>query len=107
MRTVSMATRAELVAAVGKRYRGSDHVCRGRILDEFVAVRGFHRKHAMRVLREERRDEAARSRADRRIYGEAVRTALVMIWEASDRLCGKRLRPLIPVLLDAMERHGS
>src|SRR6266404_5932170 len=31
---------------------------------------------------------------------------MVVIWEASDRLCGKRLRPLVPVLIEAMERHG-
>lgn len=29
-----------------------------------------------------------------------------MIWEASDRICGKRLRALAPTLVDAMERHG-
>jgi hypothetical protein len=29
-----------------------------------------------------------------------------VIWEASDRICGKRLRPLVPVLVEAMERHG-
>ena len=29
-----------------------------------------------------------------------------MLWEASDRICGKRLRPLIPLLVDALERHG-
>ena len=29
-----------------------------------------------------------------------------MLWEASDRVCGKRLRPLLPTLIDAMERHG-
>ena len=29
-----------------------------------------------------------------------------MIWEASDRVCGKRLRPLVPILIEAMERHG-
>ena len=28
------------------------------------------------------------------------------MWETSDRVCGKRLRPLMPVLLAAMERHG-
>ena len=28
------------------------------------------------------------------------------IWEASDRICGKRLRPLAPILIEAMERHG-
>lgn len=29
-----------------------------------------------------------------------------MIWEASDRVCGKRLKPLVPILVEAMERHG-
>jgi hypothetical protein len=29
-----------------------------------------------------------------------------VIWEASDRVCGKRLRPLVPILVEAMERHG-
>ncbi|WP_348628911.1 hypothetical protein [Sinorhizobium sp. CCBAU 05631] len=28
------------------------------------------------------------------------------LWEASDRLCSKRLKPLIPILLPALERHG-
>jgi len=28
-----------------------------------------------------------------------------VLWEASDRVCGKRLRPLVPILVEAMERH--
>ena len=51
MRRVSMATRDELVAAVIERYSKGRRAEKGRILDEFVAVTGFHRKHAMRVLR--------------------------------------------------------
>lgn len=106
MRKVSMATRAELVEAVGERYRTADRRSKGRVLDEFVAVTGFHRKHAMRLLRTKRSQKAGGSRIERRIYDEAVRTTLVVLWEASDRLCGKRLRPLILILLEAMERHG-
>src|SRR5271168_4280082 len=45
-------------------------------------------------------------RPGRRIYDEAVREALIVVWGASDRICGKRLRPLLPILLEAMERHG-
>src|SRR5271170_7752630 len=45
-------------------------------------------------------------RPGRRIYDEAVREALIVVWEASDRICGKRLRPLLPILLETMERHG-
>lgn len=106
MRKVSMATRAELVTAVGERYRKGDRTRKGVILDEFVAVTGFHRKHAMRLLRLKQPAKATASRVERRVYGETVRTALLVLWEASDRLCGKRLYPLIPILLDAMERNG-
>ena len=28
------------------------------------------------------------------------------LWEASDRICGKRLMAMIPTLLPALERHG-
>jgi hypothetical protein len=40
----------------------------------------------------------------RRKY-EGVRDALVALWEASDRVCGKRLVAIIPALLPALERH--
>jgi hypothetical protein len=29
-----------------------------------------------------------------------------MLWEAADRICGKRLKALIPTLIDSMTRHG-
>jgi hypothetical protein len=40
------------------------------------------------------------------VYDLAVREALIVIWEGSDRVCSKRLRPLAPLLIEAMERHG-
>ena len=47
-----MATRDELVAAVAERVRPvSSQRSSSRILDEFTAVSGLHRKHAMRLLR--------------------------------------------------------
>jgi hypothetical protein len=103
---VSMATRDELVAAVAERYARSDREERSRILDEFVAVTGHHRKHAMRLLRGGGSREDRQGRRRIRVYDAAMREALVVLWEASDRVCGKRLRPLLPVLIEAMERHG-
>jgi len=29
-----------------------------------------------------------------------------VLWEAGDRICGKRLKPLIALLIPVMERHG-
>jgi hypothetical protein len=101
-----MAARDELVAAVADRYAQGDRGERGRILDEFAAVTGYHRKHAMRLLRAGQVNRRCGPRPGRRVYDDAVREALIVVWEASDRICGKRLRPLVPILLEAMERHG-
>src|SRR5215213_4098945 len=106
MRGVSMATRNALVAAVAERYARSNRLERGRILDEFAAVTGHHRKHAMRLLRGGGAGPAERRGRRDRVYDAAMREALIVLWEASDRVCGKRLRPLLPVLVEAMERHG-
>jgi hypothetical protein len=101
-----MGTRDELIAATVKRYAESKLAERSRILDQFVAVTGYHRKHAARLLRSGRTRGRSGRRPGRRIYDAAVREALIVLWEAADRICGKRLKPLLPVLVDAMERHG-
>jgi hypothetical protein len=106
MRLISMAVRDELVVAIAERYADSLRGEKARILDEFVAVSGYHRKHAMRLVREGRTGKRSGPRQARRVYDEAVREALVVLWEASDRICGKRLKPLLPVLIEGMERHG-
>jgi hypothetical protein len=46
------------------------------------------------------------TRSRPRRYDQAVRQALAVLWEASDRMCAKRLKSLFPVLLPALERHG-
>ncbi len=72
-----MATRDELVAVVAERYARSTRKDRGRILDEFGAMTGLHRKHAMRLLRCGMRSEQSGPRLRRRVYDDAVREALV------------------------------
>ena len=42
----------------------------------------------------------------KRIYDEAGKEVLIVLWEASDRICGKRLKAILPVLIEAMERNG-
>ncbi len=101
-----MGTRDELLEAVAARYRAATRTEKGRILTEFAEISGYHRKHAERLLRCDRVTDRSQPRPARRVYDQAVREALVVLWEASDRICGKRLKPLIPLLVPAMERHG-
>jgi hypothetical protein len=119
---ISMGARREVVLAVAERYRAAGRNEKGRILDELTATTGWHRKHAIRAL-----SVASASRTGRLLAGEeAPRTvdgaaqlsigrrrryestldALIALWEASDRVCGKRLVAMIPALLPALERHG-
>ena len=100
-----MTTRKELTEALRVRYGSAPLIDRIKILDEFVALTGYHRKHAIRVLGRQAADAGA-APVRNRLYDEAVRQALTMLWEAADRVCGKRLKALIPTLIDAMERHG-
>lgn len=99
-----MATRKELVEALRVRYRTVARGEKVKILDEFVALTGYHRKHAIRALRADVPMGEPQPRG--RLYDEAVRRALTILWEAADRICGKRLKALIPMLVDSMERHG-
>ncbi len=103
---MSIEARRELLRSIGERYRAGSREVKRLILNEFVAVTGYHRKHAIRTLRATTAELPAVQRPRPRRYDDAVGAALVLLWEASDRVCGKRLRPLIPTLVEALERHG-
>jgi hypothetical protein len=73
---ISADARRELVQAIGERYRAGSKQEKTRILDEFVAVTGFRRKHSIRVLKQVASASAPVRRSRLRVYDAAVREAL-------------------------------
>jgi hypothetical protein len=106
METISKAARMEIVESVRTRYGQSSKLEKGAILSEFAAVSGYHRKHAIRLLSPPGKARVKTTIEGERVYGEAVKTALILIWETADRICGKRLKAAIPQLMIAMEKYG-
>jgi hypothetical protein len=103
---ISKQTKAELLRALRERYLRGTKPEKTKVLDEFVAVAAYHRKHAIRLLTTVDSHATEAPAVDRRTYGEAVRQALVVLWEAADRICGKRLKAILPSLVTALEQHG-
>ena len=106
METVSKAARKEIVEAVRARYEHASKLEKGAILREFTAMSGYHRKHAIRLLNPQTGARVKSVIKSERVYDEAVKAALVLIWETADRICGKRLKAAIPQLVNAMEKYG-
>ena len=97
----------ELLATIRDRYRASSKREQSRILDEFIAVTGHHRMHGIRLLGQSGNDwEQQPAVRDQCIHDEAVREALIVVWEASNRICGERLQAALPHLVESLERHG-
>ena len=100
-------TVSEYAAAVRERYRGAGKKEKGRILDEFCAASGMHRKAATRLLGRSVRLAAVPKGKGRPGYGPAVTEVLAKVWEAGGRMCGKLLVGAMLVLVSSLERHGE
>ncbi len=102
------STREEVIRASRERYSIATRAQKTRILDHLVGLTGYHRKYLIRRLLGKMVNSCgpAPPRKRERIYNLAVKEALLVLWETSDRICSKRLKASIPILLDSMERFG-
>jgi hypothetical protein len=104
---MTQASVAEVVRAVRPRYLRAKRRDKTRILDEFVALTGYHRKTAIRALRNGRRPTTWDRRGRPRVYTPDVKAALLQVWEVCGRICSKRLAPFLPEIVAVLEREGE
>lgn len=100
--------RRQYLASIHKRYRAASRDRRGRILDEFCEVSGYHRKYAIRLLNGPPPDPVPRKRRPRGVfYGKKVVQVLIEIWTASGYPWSVRLKALLPTWLPRLRnRYG-
>jgi len=99
-------SKRQYLDAIRARYRRVGKRYKTKILDEFCAVCGYHRKYAIRLLRcwPPRRRHPPGPKPK---YDHAVRAVLKLLWLATDQLCSKRLKAALPLWLPYHEQlHG-
>lgn len=96
----------ELVKAVRPRYIKANRSQKSKILDEFVAVTGFHRKAAIRRLCGQRR-RGGKRRGRPPVYTPDVIASLLAVWEVYGCICSKRLAPFLPEAVALLVREGK
>ncbi|MBI1882531.1 MAG: hypothetical protein HYR94_30525 [Chloroflexi bacterium] len=99
---MSLKARGELLAAIASRYGQATEAEKQTILDEFVAATGYHRKYAINILQNPKAVSSSSAKQKRqsrpRYYTAEVQSALIVVWEATNRICSKRLVPFLPTM---------
>ena len=109
VKKMSLATRRELLNNIRQQYKlGSWHE-KNQLLNEFVAITCYKRKYAIKLLNKDTDNLPVVKKSithTQRTYNEDTRQALILLWYAANQVCSKRLVPFIPILIEALERHG-
>jgi hypothetical protein len=104
---MSLKSKRELMEVVQPRYMKANKAEKQKILDEFTSATGYHRKHAIRVLKNQdqvQNHHKGKRKSYKTIYRGEVVQALEQIWEIYGRICSKRLQPFLPEAIKVLER---
>ena len=90
--------------AMRLRYEAANKAEKGRLLDEFTTMTGYHRKSAIRVLSGSSRAQKTAKVGRPKKYDAETVAALRRTWEAADRICGQRLAPFMGELVSKLQQ---
>ena len=105
---MSLSAKREALARLHGCYQRAGRPHKTRILDEFCATCGYHRKAALRLLNRPLRTTPPKRSGPKLTYDPpVVLPVLKALWLASDQLCSKLLKAALPEWLGHFERHSA
>jgi hypothetical protein len=104
---MSLKSKRELLEVVRPRYLKAGKDEKQKMLDEFTFATGYHRKYAIRVLKNQIQVQnhlKRKTKTYQPMYRGEVVQALEQIWEIYGQICSKRLHPILPEAIKVLER---
>jgi hypothetical protein len=104
---MSLKSKRELLEVVRSRYLKASKAEKQKILDELTSATGYHRKHAIRVLKNQVQVQnhlKGKTKTYKTVYHGEVVQVLEQIWEICGQICSKRLQPYLPEAIKVLER---
>ncbi len=104
---MSRKSKNELLEVVRPRYLKASKFEKQKILDELTSATGYHRKHAIRVLKNKVQVQnhfKRKTETYKTLYRGEVVQALEQLWEIYGQICSKRLQPFLPEAIRVLER---
>jgi len=102
---VQQASRHDLARALAPRYARVSRREKSQLLDEFCAITGYTRKHALVLLSDPPAEHRLRRVGGRPAHAQEGHLRWpIAARAATDGICSKRLAPFLPELLDRL-RH--
>ena len=89
---MSKRSKLELTKEIHPRYLKAKKAEKKKILDEFTAAAGHHRKYAIKLLKHGLKKGYKKVGRKKKYQGEVV-DVLEKIWDICGRICSKRLHP--------------
>lgn len=103
---MSLSAKREYLSRIHGRYQRAGRPHQRRILEEFCATCGYHRKSALRLLNRPLRTVPPKRPGPKIIYEPSeVLPVLKAVWLASDQLCSKLLKAALPQWLEHHQRR--
>ena len=116
MPKTTMATRYEIIQRTADKYIKASKKRKGEILDMVCGTTGLCRDRAARLLAaggyQKTRIRSVKpirveTRGRKQKYGARVEKALIVLWQYSDYVCGKKLKAAILGLMEALIRYDE
>jgi hypothetical protein len=108
---MSSRSKQEYLEAIYQRYKAGTRKQKKLILDEYCSACGYHRKHAIRLLKKFRRFNKPKQKKKGRspVYQtEEILVPMKRIWLAANLPCSKRLKAVLPLWIPGyVQQYGD